>query len=322
MAISSTSSNSSANSISRTDNNLSNNSATSAQKSTTASKTLAGISVSAATPPQDRPINTQNPNLQSQQKINSVSNIAQVNSLARTSAAASLPDTAFDGKYVGANGQTGNNISDVQGVKPNNGTPQTGKTVVYVNGIQTDLAAQQKSLQAIANQTGANVIGIHNATEGFVKDVAQSALDKTDLGKNPAVDTLADAIYNAAKSGQQINVIAHSQGGIITSRAVEDATNRLREDGLSSQAAKAALNKTVNIQTFGGAALTYPAGPNYRHVVNTADPVPGLLGKGAIADKNTEKFTDNRAGLNPLKIFDNHSLDNVYLSHIRADLLK
>ncbi|MBI4853815.1 MAG: hypothetical protein HY819_18630 [Acidobacteria bacterium] len=319
MAISSTSS---TNNISQLDNNLNNNPVTNAQKATTASKTLAGLSVSVAQPPQESPINTQNPSLKAQDNI-SINSVASANALVKSSArTASVPDTAFDGKYVGANGQTSNNVSDIQPVKPNNGIAQTGKTVFYVNGIQTDLAAQQKSLQVIANQTGANVIGIHNATEGFTKDVSQSALDKADLGKNPPVDTLADAIYNAAKTGKPINVIAHSQGGIITSRAVEDATNRLREDGLSSQAARDLLSKSVNIQTFGGAALTYPAGPNYRHVVNTADPVPGILGKGAIADKNTEKFTDNRAGLNPLKVFDNHSFDSVYASRIKANLFR
>jgi hypothetical protein len=321
MAISSTSSN---NNISRLDNSINNNSVANAQKSNTASKTLAGLSVSTAQPPQDSPLarNAANATNTIQNNI-SIKSVASANSLVKASGiSASVPDTAFDGKYVGANGQTSNTASGVQPVKPNNGTPQTGKTVFYVNGIQTDLAAQQKSLQVIANKTGANVIGIHNSTEGFAKDLAQSLGDKTDLGKNPPVDTLANAIYDAAKTGKPINIIAHSQGGIITSRAVEDATNRLREDGLSSQAAKNLLSKTVNIQTFGGAALTYPGGPNYRHVVNSADPVPGLFGKGAVADKNTETFTENRAGLNPLKVFDNHSFDNVYASRINSNLFR
>ncbi len=321
--ISSTNSANSTNNISRLDNNINNNSVSNAQKTTSASKSLAGLSVSVATPPQDRPTNT---SLQTQQNKVALNNVASLNGLAKTAATAkaSVPDTAYDGKYVGANGQVANNISDVQPVKPNNGVAPTGKNVVYVNGIQTDLAAQQKTLQAIANQTGANVVGIHNATEGFTKDVAQSALDKAHLGTDPAVDTLSNAIYNAAKSGQQLNIVAHSQGAIITSRAVGDAINRLREDGLSSQQAQNLLSKSVNVQTFGGAALNYPNGPNYRHVVNNADPVPELLGKGLSGrfDKNTEFFTDNRAGLNPLKVFDNHSIDAVYLSHINANLFK
>lgn len=316
------SSSTSSNNISRVDNNTNNNSVSNTQKSTTATKSLAGLSVSVANPPQDRPTNIQGQ--QNNLAVNSAAKVGGVSTAASAKASASIPDTAYDGKYVGANGQVANNISDVQAVKPNNGIAQTGKNVVYVNGIQTDLAAQQKTLQAIANQTGANVIGIHNSTEGFAKDIAQSALDKAHLGTDPAVDTLSNAIYNAAKSGEQLNVIAHSQGGIITSRAVGDAINRLREDGLSSQAAKDLLNKSVNIQTFGGAALNYPEGPNYRHVVNNADPVPDLLGKGLSGrfDKNTEFFTDNRAGLNPLKVFDNHSMDNVYLSHINENLFK
>lgn len=320
MAISSTSS---TNDISRINNDLNNNSLTNTQKPNATTGSLAGLSVSAARPPQDSPVNTQNPGLRTQSNF-SINNIASANAAVRTSAArtASVPDTAYDGKFVGANGQTSNTAAGVQPVRPNNGTTPTGKTVFYVNGIQTDLAAQQASLQVIANRTGANVIGIHNSTEGFAKDVGQSALDKANLGTNPPVDTLANAIYNAAKKGEQINVLAHSQGGLITSRAVQNATNRLREDGLSSKQARDLLSKSVNIQTFGGASLTYPPGPNYRHLVNTADPVPELLGKGDLPDKNTVFFTDNRAGFNPLRIFDNHSFDNVYASRIRPDLFK
>lgn len=268
---------------------------------------LAGLSVSTAATPNDRP--------------SSLANRATANTSAARSAAA-VSDTAYDGRYVGANGQTSNNISDIQPVKPNNGKPETGKQILYVNGISTDLAAQRTSIQDLANQTGANVIGIHNATEGFAKDIGQSALDKANLGTNPAVDTLSNAIYNGVKQGQQVNIAAHSQGGIITSRAIGDALKRLQEDGLSSSQARAQLGKYVNVETFGGAAETYPKGPNYQHYVNTVDPVPDLLGKGNTFDPNTIRFTDNRAGFNPLKVFDNHSFDNVYLSHVNSGFFK
>lgn len=301
-------------------NPLNTNNSTSNTPSRPTQGNLAGLSVSSAATPSDRP-----------SSITGRAAVAGTDALARSTsapstaraAAAAPSDSTFDGRYVGANGQTSANIADVQPVRPNNGTLATGKQVFYVNGIQTDLAAQQTSLQLIANQTGANVVGIHNATEGFVKDVAQSALDKANLGRNPAVDTLADAIYNGVKQGQPVNIIAHSQGGIITSRAVGNALNRLREDGLSASQARQQLSRYVNIETFGGAAKTYPSGPNYRHFVNTADPVPDLLGKGtSLFDRNTTRFFDNRAGLDPRRVFDNHSLDNVYLSHIDQSLFK
>jgi hypothetical protein len=74
--------------------------------------------------------------------------------------------------------------------------------------------------------------------------------------------------------------MAHSQGALIASRAVGAAYNRLRiEDGLSASAARKRLS-TIQIETFGGAARSYPDGPQYVHYVNVADAIPMTLGLG------------------------------------------
>ena len=82
--------------------------------------------------------------------------------------------------------------------------PNPTKTVIYVNGINTNKAGQSSDLQAIADKTGAKAIGIHNATEGFITDLAQCVTDKLDKGKNPAVDTLADTLYSELKAGHDV----------------------------------------------------------------------------------------------------------------------
>lgn len=143
-------------------------------------------------------------------------------------------DRVHDGQFVGAGGKTfppGTPLKDIPGVTPKN-NPNPASTIVYVNGINTTKDGQFGSLESIAETTGSKVVGIHNATEGMGADLAQCVKDKLDKGTNPAVDTLADTLYTELKAGRDVHVMAHSQGGLITSRALDHVYNRLRlEDG-------------------------------------------------------------------------------------------
>ncbi|MEO6589454.1 MAG: hypothetical protein ABIP06_09135 [Pyrinomonadaceae bacterium] len=192
----------------------------------------------------------------------------------------SNPDKQFDGALVGANAQTfppNTPLSDIPAVAPNGGI-RNNETLIYVNGIQTDVAGQTRSLQAIADNSGSRVIGVHNATGTFAGDLLQSLGDKLDIGRNPAVDTLADTVYNELKAGRDVHLTAHSQGAIITSRALTDVQNRLMlEDGMSRQQSENLMNN-IKVETFGGAARRYPDGPQYVHYVNRNDGVPQSTG--------------------------------------------
>lgn len=195
-------------------------------------------------------------------------------------------DRDFDGRFVGAGGRTyapGTPLSQVPGVVPSDGRVPT-ETIVYVNGISTTKDGQFGSLQQIADRTGARVVGIHNATQGGFVDVIQSAGDTFDIGHNPAVDTLADTVYAEITAGRTVHLMAHSQGALITSRALTDVYQRLRvEDGMSRREAQRMLSR-VEVETFGGAAGSYPDGPQYVHYVNRRDAVPGLFGLGPFAN--------------------------------------
>ena len=195
-------------------------------------------------------------------------------------------DRDFDGLFVGAGGRTyspSTPLANVPGVLPSDGRVPS-ETIVYVNGINTTKDGQFGSLQQIADRTGARVVGIHNATQGGFVDVIQSVGDTLDIGHNPAVDTLADTVYAEITSGRTIHLMAHSQGALITSRALTDVYQRLRvEDGLSRREAERLLAR-VEVETFGGAAGSYPDGPRYVHYVNRRDAVPGLFGLGPFAN--------------------------------------
>ena len=189
-------------------------------------------------------------------------------------------DTQTDGQFVGANGATfdpDTPLSEIPAVTPAGGV-RNNETLIYVNGIRTNVAGQSNSLQAIADNTGSRVVGVHNATGGFGADILQSLGDKLDIGNNPAVDTLADTVYDELRAGRDVHLMAHSQGALITSRALTDVKNRLMlEDGMTRSQAEALLNN-VQVETFGGAARRYPDGPQYVHYVNRNDGVPQAFG--------------------------------------------
>ncbi|WP_434300084.1 hypothetical protein [Corallococcus exiguus] len=233
------------------------------------------------------------------------------------------PDRAQDGMFVGAGGKvlpSTTKLGDVPGITPKN-NPNPDKTILYVNGIMTPTAGQVNEMQALADSSGAKVVGIHNATEGLVKDLGQCVTDKLDKGKNPAVDTLADTLYSELKAGRDVHLVGYSQGGLITARALNDVAKRLRvEDGLSPAQVEAKMSH-LQVETFGAASTKYPNGPQYVHYVNNADPVPTLTGLGGDVDplaflKDAGKgavvhrFTDGN--LNPIS---NHMLDTLYLKH-------
>jgi hypothetical protein len=233
------------------------------------------------------------------------------------------PDRLSDGKFIGAKGQEfppGTPLKDIPGVTPRD-NPSPSKTVLYVNGIMTPVDGQLKEMQAFAEKSGAKVVGIHNATQGLVSDLAQCVGDKLDKGHNPAVDTLADTLYGELKAGREVHLVGYSQGGLITARALDDVAKRLRiEDGMSKAQVEQAMGR-LSVETFGAASTRYPDGPKYVHYVNNADPVPTLTGLGGSVDplaflKDAGKgavvhrFTDGN--FNPIS---NHMLDTLYLKH-------
>lgn len=195
-------------------------------------------------------------------------------------------------------------------MQPEGGHPT--QKIIFVNGIMNSPGNEYASMQEIANHANAEVVGVHNATEGFFKDFLQCVKDKLGIGHSPAVSTLSNTLYHELISdGQQpINLMAHSQGAIITSRALEDVRNRLHEAGLSSQQIDARMSR-INVDTFGGASETFPDGPHYNHYVNDIDPVP-LVGQESLVPEGGAG-----AQLHEFHAFagNPHSFVDVYLKH-------
>jgi len=215
-------------------------------------------------------------------------------------------DQSLDGKFLAAgavfpdgsqdldftSGAT--DVSRVPAFKPRGRAP-TGETILYVNGIGNDAFEQAKSAQAFADVSGANVVPIHNATEGTLVDLLQSGADKVGSRDNPAVRTLANTIVEELRQGHDVHIAGHSQGGLICERALNEVDKYLQtrpEDGGPRPGEAERMRDAfygnpdtgdksrVKVETFGSAGGTYPRGPRYVHYQNTRDPVPSLVGLG------------------------------------------
>ena len=228
-------------------------------------------------------------------------------------------DVSYDGDLVGANGQTfppNTPIESLPAVMPKNGKAGN-ETVVFVNGVGESHAGLSGEMQQVADATGEPVVSVYNATEGTLKDFLQTIEGRFDIGKNPAVDSLADVVYQHVKSGQPIRIAGYSQGGLIVSRALSDVKQRLmNEDGMSEADATKRLG-LVTAETFAGAASSYPDGPKYTHYVNKFDPVQ-LFSFYAFGDNPPNPLVHQGAGAKTVSFdyfgWKAHDL-GVYLSH-------
>jgi hypothetical protein len=238
-----------------------------------------------------------------------------------------VSDSEFDGALVGADktikmedlGGTKDmgpiKLDDIEGFTPKAGRLRSNETIIQVNGINTTLSQQKQALQATADATGAKVVGIHNATDGFVGDLLQSVGDKTNMGKNLAVDSLRDAILGELKAGKNVHVMAHSQGGLITSRALGQVSDELKKQGKSDQMGN------IAVETFGAASGRYPDGPRYVHYVNNKDPVSNMFGvEGATSFRNHPgKDIEGRPArivqFSEKSLIAAHNYNDVYMSH-------
>lgn len=157
-----------------------------------------------------------------------------------------------DGDFTGSNGTEGGRIppGSVRGFNPANyyfwnvppitpavgerhpATPVLNKRIVYINGIGTPRTSHAYTIKLISVVTGAVVVGIYNQsgdgeTPAIFSDLVQCLGDKAGIGNNPATNTLAKCVYDSCVSGTYLNIVAHSQGAIITSRGLRQGIGQL-----------------------------------------------------------------------------------------------
>lgn len=109
---------------------------------------------------------------------------------------------------------------------------QHNKLLLYVNGIGTPRATHAYTVKLLSVVSGAKVIGIYNQSgdgdgTNLFNDLIQCLGDKTGLSNNPATNTLTRSAYTACIESKYLNIVAHSQGAIITSRAMRQTKGKL-----------------------------------------------------------------------------------------------
>lgn len=178
-------------------------------------------------------------------------------------------------------------------VLPSNGQVTGNGIAFYTNGIRNTPAQHAETMQIIAESTGHPTLGVYNATEGGLKDAAQTAVDRIanlrwrfssmfgnyDIGpirNNPAVRSVAEVQVVLAREGVPLQYFFHSQGGVIGSRGTQRATSVLKEEGGNL--------KNTRIVSMGSAAPVWirdPSGPQLlEHYVHVGDLTPRFLGLG------------------------------------------
>lgn len=164
---------------------------------------------------------------------------------------------------------------------------QRSKIQYYTNGINTDAVSHCDTLKKLAEISCSRVVGIFNDTEGALKDAKRTADARQFLrdemngktvreynGFSPSVETIQKTMEIELLSGNEFNIIAHSEGGANTSLGTNRAIQSLKASGDSG------LVQNANITSMGSAAPIWADGPNYNHYIHVNDTTPNLLGLG------------------------------------------
>lgn len=192
---------------------------------------------------------------------------------------------------------------------------------IFVNGVNYNLDHQFEAMTWIAEKSGMGVVGLHNATDGSpARDVLQAVGDKVrdvfsyatcfeaadpclfrgprQPGKrdnpfkgalhrvaptrdgNKATESLARLLVEALKGGEPVHLMAGSQGARVTSNAILEAAYQLSRTGKSADEIRKLIGR-IRVETFGGAAQSWPDGPQYVHYINERDDVAVRFGAAA-----------------------------------------
>jgi hypothetical protein len=136
----------------------------------------------------------------------------------------------------------------------------------FLNGICTNDEVLQLNGKALADLFGRTIHLLHNPSDGILLDLAECAVGRT-LQLVSTLDNSASLILeDALKQHKKVVLIAHSQGGIISTAALRILSLRLLENDRQSL-----LNK-LEVYTFASAARELPPSNIYsEHFFNTRD---------------------------------------------------
>ncbi len=143
-----------------------------------------------------------------------------------------------------------------------------------INGVNQDLnnaitTMAQQVLKVDSSVTSFTLY--HNPTEGLLADFWETGRDKFGL-TTPIARDFAGVLQGVQASGQEVRIVAYSQGGAILSEAARIAGGSL-SNITGVQCYGCANNEWVSGQIFGRAGIT-----NVNYTNNFFDAVPNIVG--------------------------------------------
>lgn len=150
--------------------------------------------------------------------------------------------------------------------KPDQAAIQDDQQWFFINGICTNREVLQMNGKALAELFDREITLLHNPSDGFLLDLVECAMGRTmqivsDLDKG-----IADILETALNANGKVVLIAHSQGGIIGTKAIGILRSRLQETD------DEALLERLEYYTFASAATEFQVPEVYsEHFFHTDD---------------------------------------------------
>ncbi|KAL9009368.1 MAG: hypothetical protein Q9173_005593 [Seirophora scorigena] len=202
-----------------------------------------------------------------------------------------------------------------------------GERWVFVNGVCTSSSRLQQNIDRLSLLFGRKVLGIHNQSYGLISDllecVVQRCLSYSTEDVRVTCEVLRD--YLVDDEVKKVMLVAHSQGGIIVSMAVDHLLAELSGEMMGK----------LEIYTFGSAAAQFnnpprtsttqssPSIPHIEHYANEYDMVSRWGVLYAIRSLLIDRYAGEvfvRTGATG-HLFVEHYLDPIFplLGHQRQD---
>lgn len=167
----------------------------------------------------------------------------------------------------------------------------------FVNGIANDVETEIGYAARFAGLVHADVHLIHVATFGIPSDlekVTREKLSSSYSDAQPPEQAVARAVLahlNGTPAAPafrgDVHFAAHSRGALVVERGLELAARDMATVGYTP-AQTAALFAHVGVETYGGAASSFPNGVRGLHYVNDRDPVGLGFGMGPLTARTAE----------------------------------
>ncbi len=167
----------------------------------------------------------------------------------------------------------------------------------FVNGIANDVETEIGYAARFAGLVHADVHLIHVATFGIPSDLEKATREKLSSSYSdaqPPEQAVARAVLahlNGTPAAPafrgDVHFAAHSRGALVVERGLELAARDMATVGYTP-AQTAALFAHVGVETYGGAASSFPNGVRGLHYVNDRDPVGLGFGMGPLTARTAE----------------------------------